>query len=108
MPNVKEVWGLRGWSQGEDSLTSGTVTVQISNESFELKRIGSSEVPKWEDIKHKHDGKDRLGYNPATETREIVEEDFSAVKAYLDGKSDGDNSVQLKKRGGDRSMLAKL
>lgn len=61
-------------------------------------------TPKWEDIEHKQDGRNRVGHNPAIEEREISMEDFEAVRAQETRGSNPD----LKSSDGDRAALAKL
>jgi len=60
-------------------------------------------------VKHKNDGRDRLGYNPALETKEISVEDWEAVKSREEYSDDrAVENVKFRKKGGDRAALAKL
>ena len=63
----------------------------------------------WEDIKNLRDGRERLGYNPAVEMREISREDLEDVRAREEFTSDDAvKQLQLTVRGGDRAALARL
>lgn len=76
---------------------------------FQLRRVDNQDPPKWEDVEHKPDGKYRLGYNPAKETKEISQEDFEHIRATGKGGREGQRKTSFKLRGGDRAMLeAKL
>lgn len=97
------VWALRGWSDKAD--TSGKEKKR-SWGSFELSRADGESIPKWEDIKHRQDGKHRLGYNPARESKEISRYLFEGVRA--EGKNKPSDSIQFERKGGDRVALAKL
>ncbi len=74
-----------------------------------LCRSDSKPAPEWEEVKYLRDGRERLGHNPAIESRDISMEDWQAVKAR-------DNFVpesivkrlRLTARGGDRAALARL
>lgn len=97
----QRVWELRGWAPSDDR--PGEMSP-----GFELSRADSNPIPKWEEVKHKQDGKHRLGYNPAAETKDIFWEDFEAVRAVGRTNPQSNNWVQFKRRGGDRASLAKL
>jgi hypothetical protein len=75
---------------------------------FELSRADKDSIPQWKEVEHRQDGKHRLGYNPATETKEISREDFEAVRAS--GKASGEvkGLDQFPRKGGDRAALARL
>lgn len=82
---------------------NGTATAIV------LSRGDGKDAPAFDEMKHKNDGRDRLSYNPALETREISVEDWEAVKArteYSDERAV--NNVKFRKKGGDRAALAKL
>jgi hypothetical protein len=86
------VWALRGWSKAVDShFQSG------------LERSDGKSIPKWQEVKHRQDGKYRLGHNPATETKDIHQEDFDAVKARK--KSQHEPKAMFSREGGDRAVL---
>lgn len=72
---------------------------------FELSRSDGSDVPKWQDVEHRQDGKHRLGYNPARETRELYQEDFQAVRANGKESKEGAIANQFSKEGGDKAVL---
>lgn len=91
-----QVFAQRGWSQSQGR------AVQIGAKSYNVKRADGNEVPKWKDIEHKQDGRDRLGHNPANETRGLRDGDFDAVKA-VEGDARKLNSMRS-----DRAALAKL
>jgi hypothetical protein len=74
-------------------------------QGFELSRSDGKDVPKWQDVKHRQDGRHRLGYNPAKETREVYQEDFEAVKASSDDKKSKSIGGQFEREGGDRAVL---
>lgn len=89
------VWSLRGWQEQKDK--------QQKVGSLELSRADGQNPPSWKDVEHKQDGKHRLGYNPAKETKEIYQEDFLAVRAT--GKDAP--STNFKQEGGDRAVLSR-
>lgn len=93
--DVQTVWQLRGWEQSDKA---------DSNDSVQLSRVDGDKAPKWKDVHYKQDGKHRLGYNPATETREVSQEDFEAVRASGKGKQK-DNGKHFERHGGDRAIL---
>jgi hypothetical protein len=73
-----------------------------------LSRADKNSVPQWKDVEHRQDGKHRLGYNPAAETKEISREDFEAVRASGDTSSKVDDLERFSRKGGDRAALARL
>lgn len=93
---TNQVFAQRGWSQSKGS------AVQVGAKSYNLKRADGKGIPKWKDIEHKQDGRDRLGYNPANETKDLRDGDFDAVKA-IEGQGRKLNSMRS-----DRAALAKL
>lgn len=102
------VWILRGWKKSDHA---DKKDARLSISDFELSRADSKSVPDWKSVEHKQDGKHRLGYNPATVTKEISHEDFEAVRAEKKSKGGGDLKKlqeRFKRKGGDRAALAKL
>lgn len=75
-----------------------------------LCRSDGREVPAWSDVEHLRDGRERLGYNPGVEKREVTREDLDAVRAGGGGVSSKKAATQheLPHKGGDRAALAKL
>lgn len=63
---------------------------------------------KWEEVQNVRDGRERLGYNPAVETRDICIEDLEAVRARDEFVPTGQKEIQLPVKGGDRAALARL
>lgn len=98
--NVFRVFAQRGWAKGIDRGDK----VKIASDVFTLTRVDGRPVPNWEDIEHKQDGRNRVGYNPAKETKDINLEDFEAVRAW-EGRG---TEPSFQRRGGDRAALAKL
>ena len=108
------MWQLRGWTRqrsipqarnclqytlGPDGTAYATV----------LSRADGQAAPEWEQVEHLRDGRERLGYNPATEARDVSSEDWQAVKAmdnYV--PTETAKRVKLPARGGDRAALARL
>ena len=104
------VWILRGWSQPQDKAERQRRLYYNSkaSQSFELTRADANPIPTWKEVQYKQDGKHRLGYNPAVETREISQEEFEAVRASEKTYKETDNWTQFNRKGGDRAALAKL
>ncbi|KPI34869.1 uncharacterized protein AB675_2271 [Cyphellophora attinorum] len=94
---VRKVWRLRGWGSVKGASPRG-------ESSIELARADGQSTPKWKDVECKLDGKHRLGYNPATETKQVSQEDLEAVQAT--GKTQQKTSA-FKRRGGDLAILTK-
>lgn len=66
-------------------------------------------TPDVEQYRHKNDGRDRLRYNPARDSRGMTVEDWYAVKARVEFSDDrAEQAVRLPRAGGDRASLAKL
>lgn len=66
-------------------------------------------APEWSEVEHVRDGRERQGHNPAIEIRDIMHEDWLAVKArdnFVSREVLG--RLRLPKRGGDRAALARL
>ena len=74
-----------------------------------LVRADDQPAPKWEEIEHRRDGRERLGYNPAFENRGISHEDWLSVKAHDEYvEVDTEKKLRLPVKGGDRAALARL
>lgn len=74
-----------------------------------LCRADGKIAPDWEDIEHKNDGRQRLGYNPASESRQTFLEDWIAVKSreeYTQRRIA--DHLPFPRKGGDRAALARL
>lgn len=97
------MWTLRGWSD-----QAGGKSSSFSFQNFKLGRADAQDIPKWEDVEHKQDGKFRLRYNPAKETKDTFLEDFEAVRAAGKKRNKIAERLQFKRVGGDRAALAKL
>lgn len=86
-----------------------TIHEDGTNTAFVLARSDGMVAPVWTTIKDLRDGRERLGYNPALEMRQISQEDVAAVradKAFVGGESV--KKLQLPIKGGDRAALARL
>lgn len=99
------VWALRGWSDKEGSTGKED---KRSWQSYELSRADGKAVPKWKEVEHRPDGKHRLGYNPARETKDISRYHFEGVRAEGKRKNKANDEIQFQRKGGDRAALAKL
>lgn len=104
------VWALRGWShaQGKAPRRGTLYYWGIGSQSFELSRADAKDIPKWEEVLYRPDGKYRLGYNPAVETREIFQEDLEAVRASGNTHDRTCEWTQFQRKGGDRAALSRL
>lgn len=104
------VWTLRGWSKAQDSTSRDNFQFREakSNRTFELSRADGKKIPPQEEVEHRQDGKHRLGYNPANQTREISQEDFEAVRAEKTSRWGLSDEPRFDRKGGDRAALAKL
>ncbi|KIV86036.1 hypothetical protein PV11_01677 [Exophiala sideris] len=102
------VWSLRGWTDTGGKAAKSAFSYQSSTTTFELSRADSKSIPEWKDVQYKQDGKHRLGYNPATEDREISYEDFEAVCAVRKRNSTQKDWNHFRRKGGDRAALARL
>jgi len=74
-----------------------------------LSRSDGRPAPTWDEIVNVREGRERLGYNPAVEIRDISKEDLYAVQARR-GDRLGQDVVRsrLRVKGGDRAALARL
>lgn len=108
------VWQLRGWAHyrlvprirnclQHTASSDGTDAVVI------LSRSDGRPAPTWDEIVNVREGRERLGYNPAVEIRDISKEDLYAVQARR-GDRLGQDVVRsrLRVKGGDRAALARL
>lgn len=74
-----------------------------------ISRADGKPAPKWEEIEHLRDGRERLGYNPAVQSKDISYEDWQAVRARDEFVSeDTAGKLRLPAKGGDRAALARL
>jgi hypothetical protein len=74
-----------------------------------LCRSDGHPAPKHKDIQFLRDGRERLGYNPAHETKEIGWR-LDGVKSREGDRMpiSGAGELQLSRRSGDRAALARL
>jgi hypothetical protein len=75
-----------------------------------LSRSDGQAAPKYQDIQHLRDGRERLGYNPA---KEAIQEIGWRMEGVMSREGDrmpvaGAGELQLTRRGGDRAALARL
>lgn len=83
--------------------SDGTVSVSI------LCRVDGKAAPQWTEVERLNDGKGRLGYNPAIETKDITMEDWEAVKSRDEFTHKlAAEELHFRRKGGDRAALAKL
>ncbi|KAF2093625.1 hypothetical protein NA57DRAFT_61331 [Rhizodiscina lignyota] len=108
------VWRLRGWAHnmpappGKDFLHS-TIRVDGTAYVIVLCRADGKTAPEWKMIEHLRDGRERLGHNPAIQTRDVSFEDWMAVKArdeYVPERVG--EQLGLPVRGGDLAALARF
>ncbi|KAI9655109.1 MAG: hypothetical protein M1821_005592 [Bathelium mastoideum] len=104
------VWALRGWSHTQDTTAKdGLLSYKGKGGlNIELTRAGAKAIPGWEEVEHRQDGKHRLGYNPAVETKNISQEDFEAVRARGKGHRKTSIWTRFDRKGGDRAALSRL
>ncbi|KAH9845756.1 hypothetical protein Tdes44962_MAKER01187 [Teratosphaeria destructans] len=120
------VWRFRGWTDNDRSSTESRDQIHTclqyvpskdgSASVLIVKRSDEKRAPAWSDIKHLRDGRERLGHNPALETRRITIEDLLAVTAQDKFTSTGDKilpvesfqHLRLPSKDGDRAALARL
>lgn len=104
------VWVLRGWSQtrGIAGKKGRFYYTDTRRQAFELSRANGQPVPEWNDVEYKQDGKHRLGYNPATETKEVSQEDIEAVRATGVEHSKTGAWTHFRRVGGDIAALSRL
>lgn len=75
-----------------------------------LSRSDGQAAPRYQDIQHLRDGRERLGYNPA---KEAIQEIGWRMEGVMSREGDrmpvaGAGELQLTKRVGDRAALARL
>lgn len=108
------MWQLRGWARKRSiKKTQNCLQFTLGPEGTAyvtvLCRSDGQPAPEWEKIENLRDGRERLGHNPATDIREMMYEDWVAVKARDNFISkDVVNRLRLARRGGDRAALARL
>jgi hypothetical protein len=108
-----KVWRLRGWVpevgtqlhnflQHNSTQNGQTVTVILC-------RSDGQSAPKYKDVQNLRDGRERLGYNPAQENKEI-DWRTEGVKSREGDRMplSGAGQLQLSTRSGDRAALARL
>ncbi|KAI9685609.1 MAG: hypothetical protein M1822_004467 [Bathelium mastoideum] len=108
--NEIPVWALRGWSHAHGTTAkNGLLSYKgKGGQSIELSRADAKAIPGWEEVEHRQDGKHRLGYNPAVETKNISQEDFEAVRARGKGHRKTGVWTRFDRKGGDRAALSRL
>ena len=108
------VWQLRGWAGDADVGVRNCLQVTLDAAGalavLVLGRSDGRPALKWSEVKDVRDGRERLGYNPAVEARNISREDIENVRtrdhfvpANIDIKQLGFGD-----KGGDRAALARL
>ena len=108
------VWTLRGWQQNRSGgeIKQCLVVFQERNEMTTvclLSRFDNKPAPRPKEVGQLNDGRGRLGYNPAQESKEISMEDFEAVRARKELRDERlAEKLPFKRKGGDRAALARL
>lgn len=111
---ISVVWQLRGWSRNRSvpqtkNCLQYTMGPDGSAYVTILCRADSQPAPSWDQVEHLRDGRERLGYNPAMETKETTFEDWQAVKAPDNFVPEStQKQLKLPVKGGDRAALARL
>ncbi|KAK3115786.1 hypothetical protein LTR53_004517 [Teratosphaeriaceae sp. CCFEE 6253] len=86
-----------------------TISPNGAASALVLCRSDDKDAPTWREIKDVRDGRERLGYNPATEKRGIACEDLEAVRSRKAVSSHlAASQLRLSIKGGDRAALARL
>ena len=106
------VWQFRGWADGlpmqaHNCLLYTSGPREIASILI-LSRSDGRAALKWEEVRDVRDGRERLGYNPAVETRSICIEDLEAVRARAHFVPENQSQRALPRKGGDRAALARL
>jgi hypothetical protein len=107
------VWRLRGWvHESKLNLRNSlqyTSTANGSNAVAILGRSDGAPAPAYEDARNLRDGRERLGYNPAEEAKEIGWR-MEGVKSREGDRMPfaGDQELRLASQNGDRAALARL
>lgn len=112
------VWRLRGWTQEPQTRIHNCMQGTARPDEYSaavviLCRADGGSAPAYGDIEHLRDGRERLGYNPAREERNIDREDLEAVRTragdrMLEGRAGEVERMKLPLKGGDRAVLARL
>ncbi|KAF2239481.1 hypothetical protein EV356DRAFT_528079 [Viridothelium virens] len=104
------VWVLRGWSHAKGIAARGGRFFYRDrrSQSIELSRADAKAIPRWEEVKYRQDGKHRLGYNPAVETKDISQEDLEAVRVSSKRQKGMGDWTQFDRKGGDKAALSRL
>lgn len=111
---LSSVWQLRGWAHNRPETQAQNALQYTTNPAggasvVILSRSDGRAALKWDEVKDVRDGRERLGYNPAVEARDITHEDLDAVRAREEYTTeDGVKRLQLPAKGGDRAALARL
>lgn len=111
--DLSPVWQLRGWAHDKPSRAKNCLLYTTSPSGINcvtiLCRSDGRVAPAWKDVKDVREGRERLGYNPALEMRNITREDLENVRAPEEFTSDDAmKRLELPIKGGDRSALARL
>lgn len=108
------VWRLRGWIPEQNTHLQNCLLDTSSHEgqavTLVLRRSDGQAAPKYQDIQHLRDGRERLGYNPA---KEAIQQIGWRVEGVMSREGDrmpvvGAGELQVSRRGGDRAALARL
>lgn len=108
------VWQLRGWASGKLLRPHNCLQLVLGANGFAsaavLRRSDGRPALTWEEVRSVRDGRERLGYNPAIEVREISREDLAHVmiSAHFAPIESPGEQLQLSVKGGDRAALARL
>lgn len=108
------VWRLRGWIPEQNSRLQNCLQHTSSHEgqavTVVLSRSDGQAAPKYQDVQHLRDGRERLGYNPA---KEVIQEIGWRMEGVMSREGDRmpiveAGELQRARRGGDRAALARL
>ena len=108
------VWRLRGWTPGQTTKLQNclqhTSTQEGQAVTVILCRSDGQPAPKYQDVVHLRDGRERLGYNPAEEAIKEIGWRMEGVKSREGDRVPitGARELQLARRSGDRAALARL
>lgn len=110
--NACPVWQFRGWADGlplqaRNCLLCTSGPHDIASILI-LERSDGRAALTWEEVRDVRDGRERLGYNPAVETKKICAEDVQAVQAPSHFVPENQTQRHLPAKGGDRAALARL
>ncbi|KAF2174177.1 hypothetical protein M409DRAFT_16446 [Zasmidium cellare ATCC 36951] len=108
------VWQLRGWAgdAGVEVRNALQLTLDAAGVLgvLVLSRSDGRPALKWSEVENVRDGRERLGYNPAVESRNISREDIENVRArehFVPANIDI-KQLGFADKGGDRAALARL